>query len=135
MAARIAELCRSTGMTVFYDDFEKASLWGKDLAGPDKISLCTLGHLESGDPAQLGQLMGDLARPGERRETAMGKAKHIVIGGMWALAVAVGVGMAVANTPAVALAAPGDAGTGSSSGGSSPSSSSPDSGSSSSDTP
>jgi homocysteine S-methyltransferase len=28
----------------------------------DKISLCTLGHLESGDPAQLGELMGGLAR-------------------------------------------------------------------------
>ena len=32
LAARIAELCRSVGMSVFYDDFEKASLWGKDLA-------------------------------------------------------------------------------------------------------
>ena len=28
----------------------------------DKISLCTLGHLESGDPVELGRLMGDLAR-------------------------------------------------------------------------
>lgn len=28
----------------------------------DKISLCTLGLLESGDPPMLGQLMGDLAR-------------------------------------------------------------------------
>ena len=28
----------------------------------DKISLCTLGHLESGDPAELGELMGGLAR-------------------------------------------------------------------------
>ena len=32
LAARIAELCSSTGMTVLYDDFEKAPLWGKDLA-------------------------------------------------------------------------------------------------------
>jgi S-methylmethionine-dependent homocysteine/selenocysteine methylase len=28
----------------------------------DKISLCTLGHLEMGDPAGLGELMGGLAR-------------------------------------------------------------------------
>ncbi len=27
----------------------------------DKIALCTLGHLESGDPEELGQLVGDLA--------------------------------------------------------------------------
>jgi hypothetical protein len=53
----------------------------------------------------------------------MQNAKHI--GGIWALAVALGMGMAVANTPAVALAAPDDTGKGSSSDGSSPSSSSP----------
>lgn len=46
------------------------------------------------------------------------------IGGMCALAVALGVGMAVASTPAVASAAPDDNGKGSSSGESSPSSSS-----------
>ena len=28
----------------------------------DKISLCKLGHLEEGDPVELGQRMGDLAR-------------------------------------------------------------------------
>ena len=28
----------------------------------DKMSLCSLGHLESGDPVELGQQMGDLAR-------------------------------------------------------------------------
>ncbi len=28
----------------------------------DKISLCTLGHLEEGNPAELGTLMGELAR-------------------------------------------------------------------------
>jgi len=28
----------------------------------DKISLCRLGHLEEGDPVELGRLMGDLAR-------------------------------------------------------------------------
>jgi S-methylmethionine-dependent homocysteine/selenocysteine methylase len=28
----------------------------------DKISLCKLGHLEEGDPVELGLLMGDLAR-------------------------------------------------------------------------
>lgn len=43
----------------------------------------------------------------------MENAKHI--GGMWALAVALGVGMAVAASPAVALAAPGDSQKGSSS--------------------
>jgi hypothetical protein len=62
----------------------------------------------------------------------MGNAKHI--DGVWALIAALGVGIAVANAPAVALAAPGDSGTSSSSGGSSASSSSRDSGSTSSDT-
>jgi hypothetical protein len=47
----------------------------------------------------------------------MGNAKHI--DGVWALIAALGVGIAVANAPAVALAAPGDSGTSSSSGGSS----------------
>lgn len=28
----------------------------------DKIALCKLGHLEEGDPAELGAMMGDLAR-------------------------------------------------------------------------
>ena len=28
----------------------------------EKIALCKLGHLEEGDPAELGRLMGDLAR-------------------------------------------------------------------------
>lgn len=28
----------------------------------DKISLCKLGHIEEGDPVELGELMGDLAR-------------------------------------------------------------------------
>ncbi|MBW6417674.1 homocysteine S-methyltransferase family protein [Celeribacter sp. PS-C1] len=28
----------------------------------DKISLCQLGHIEEGDPEELGQMMGDLAR-------------------------------------------------------------------------
>jgi hypothetical protein len=62
----------------------------------------------------------------------MENAKHI--GCMWALAVAVGVGMAVANTPAVASATPGDSGKGAASGDSSPSSQSGHSGSTS-DTP
>lgn len=30
-------------------------------AAADKISLCTLGHLEEGDPVQLGTLMGEVA--------------------------------------------------------------------------
>jgi hypothetical protein len=46
----------------------------------------------------------------------MENAKHI--GGMWALAVALGVGLAVASTPAVAVGAPGDSGKGASSEGS-----------------
>jgi hypothetical protein len=74
----------------------------------------------------------DAARVSEGKPP-MENAKHI--GCMWALAVALGVGMAVANTPAVALAEPADSGTGSPSGGSSPSSSSRHSGSTSSDTP
>lgn len=28
----------------------------------EKVSLCRLGHIEEGDPAELGQLMGDLVR-------------------------------------------------------------------------
>jgi methionine synthase I (cobalamin-dependent) len=28
----------------------------------DKMELCQIGHLEEGDPQQLGLLMGDLAR-------------------------------------------------------------------------
>jgi len=28
----------------------------------EKISLCRLGHLEEGDPHELGMLMGNLAR-------------------------------------------------------------------------
>jgi hypothetical protein len=47
------------------------------------------------------------------------------VGCMWGLAVALGVGLAVVNTPAVALAAPGDSGKGSSSGESSHSSDTP----------
>lgn len=31
-------------------------------AAMDKISLCSLGHLEDGDPVELGQQLGDLAR-------------------------------------------------------------------------
>jgi len=47
------------------------------------------------------------------------------IGCMWGLAVSLGVGLAVVNTPAVALASPGDSGKGSSSGESSQSSHTP----------
>jgi hypothetical protein len=28
----------------------------------DKVSLCQLGHIEEGDPEELGRMMGDLAR-------------------------------------------------------------------------
>ena len=42
--------------------FERVRVLRPNAALMDKISLCTLGHLESGDPAQLGELMGALAR-------------------------------------------------------------------------
>jgi homocysteine S-methyltransferase len=42
--------------------FERVRVLRPNAAMMDKISLCTLGHLESGDPAQLGELMGGLAR-------------------------------------------------------------------------
>jgi S-methylmethionine-dependent homocysteine/selenocysteine methylase len=44
------------------DWFERVRCLRPNAAMMDKISLCTLGHLESGDPAQLGELMGALAR-------------------------------------------------------------------------
>ena len=42
--------------------FERVRCLRPNAAAMDKISLCTLGHLEEGDPAMLGALMGDLAR-------------------------------------------------------------------------
>jgi S-methylmethionine-dependent homocysteine/selenocysteine methylase len=42
--------------------FERVRVLRPNAAMMDKISLCTLGHLESGDPVELGHLMGDLAR-------------------------------------------------------------------------
>lgn len=42
--------------------FDRVRVLRPNAAMMDKISLCTLGHLESGDPAQLGELMGALAR-------------------------------------------------------------------------
>jgi homocysteine S-methyltransferase len=42
--------------------FERVRCLRPNAAMMDKISLCTLGHLESGDPVALGQLMGGLAR-------------------------------------------------------------------------
>jgi homocysteine S-methyltransferase len=44
------------------DWFERVRCLRPNAAMMDKISLCTLGHLESGDPPQLGELMGGLAR-------------------------------------------------------------------------
>jgi S-methylmethionine-dependent homocysteine/selenocysteine methylase len=44
------------------DWFQRVRILRPNAAMMDKISLCTLGHLESGDPAALGELMGDLAR-------------------------------------------------------------------------
>jgi homocysteine S-methyltransferase len=42
--------------------FERVRMLRPNAAMMDKIALCTLGHLESGDPVQLGELMGRLAR-------------------------------------------------------------------------
>ncbi|MGH7787091.1 MAG: homocysteine S-methyltransferase family protein [Candidatus Binatia bacterium] len=44
------------------DWFERVRCLRPNAAKMDKISLCTLGHLEEGDPVELGQMMGDLAR-------------------------------------------------------------------------
>lgn len=41
--------------------FERVRAIRPNAAAMDKIALCTLGHLESGDPVHLGQLTGDLA--------------------------------------------------------------------------
>ena len=42
--------------------FERVRCLRPNAAMMDKISLCTLGHLEMGDPPMLGELMGGLAR-------------------------------------------------------------------------
>ncbi|MDT5018341.1 MAG: homocysteine S-methyltransferase [Mycobacterium sp.] len=42
--------------------FERVRCLRPNAAMMDKISLCTLGHLEMGDPAHLGELMGGIAR-------------------------------------------------------------------------
>jgi S-methylmethionine-dependent homocysteine/selenocysteine methylase len=42
--------------------FERVRCLRPNAAMMDKISLCTLGHLEAGDPVELGELMGGLAR-------------------------------------------------------------------------
>jgi homocysteine S-methyltransferase len=42
--------------------FQRVRSLRPNAAMMDKISLCTLGHLEMGDPLQLGELMGGLAR-------------------------------------------------------------------------
>lgn len=44
------------------DWFKRVRSLRPNAAMMDKISLCTLGHLEIGDPPKLGELMGDLAR-------------------------------------------------------------------------
>lgn len=41
--------------------FERVRLLRPNAAMMDKIALCTLGHLESGDPPALASLMGELA--------------------------------------------------------------------------
>lgn len=42
--------------------FERVRSLRPNAAMMDKISLCKLGHLEEGDPVELGQQMGNLAR-------------------------------------------------------------------------
>ena len=42
--------------------FERVRCLRPNAAMMDKISLCTLGHLEAGDPVALGALMAELAR-------------------------------------------------------------------------
>ena len=42
--------------------FKRVRCLRPNAASMDKISLCRLGHLEAGDPATLGELMGGLAR-------------------------------------------------------------------------
>ncbi len=44
------------------DWFERVRCLRPNAAMMDKVELCTLGHLEEGDPLALGALMGDLAR-------------------------------------------------------------------------
>ena len=41
--------------------FKRIRCLRPNAAAADKISLCTLGHLEEGDPVELGSLMGQLA--------------------------------------------------------------------------
>jgi homocysteine S-methyltransferase len=42
--------------------FTRVRILRPNAAMMDKISLCTLGHLEMGDPPKLGRLMGELAQ-------------------------------------------------------------------------
>jgi homocysteine S-methyltransferase len=42
--------------------FQRVRCLRPNAALMDKVSLCTLGHLEEGDPAALGELIGGLAR-------------------------------------------------------------------------
>jgi len=44
------------------DWFERVRCLRPNAARMDKVELCTLGHLEEGDPPELGVIMGDLAR-------------------------------------------------------------------------
>lgn len=44
------------------DWMQRVRMLRPNASAMDKISLCTIGHLEEGDPEDLGLLMGDLAR-------------------------------------------------------------------------
>ncbi|GMG80987.1 homocysteine S-methyltransferase family protein [Paralimibaculum aggregatum] len=44
------------------DWFARVRSLRPNAAKMDKVALCKIGHLEEGDPVELGQMMGDLAR-------------------------------------------------------------------------
>ena len=59
--------------------FERVRCLRPNAAMMDKIALCTLGHLESGDPVDLGRRMGEIAsciRTSTSGEDVAGPGKH-----------------------------------------------------------
>ncbi|MFM7142790.1 MAG: homocysteine S-methyltransferase family protein, partial [Alphaproteobacteria bacterium] len=42
--------------------FERVRCLRPNAVSMDKLALCSLGHLESGDPADLGRRMGEIVR-------------------------------------------------------------------------
>lgn len=43
------------------DWIQRIRLLRPNASGMDKISLCKIGHLEEGNPEELGRMMGELA--------------------------------------------------------------------------